>query len=41
MFKYARVEDFICVACGLTESYITDRAKLDAIKKSWARVPQA
>jgi len=41
MFKYARVEDFVCVACGLTESYITDRAKLDAIKNSWARVPQA
>ena len=39
-FKVARVDDFVCTACGLTESYISDRIKLDAIKKSWSRVPQ-
>jgi len=38
MFKHARVDDFVCTACGLTESYITDRTKLAAIKESWARV---
>jgi hypothetical protein len=38
MFKHARLEDYVCAACGLTESYISDRAKLDVIKKSWSRV---
>ena len=38
MLKIAQVDDFVCAACGLTESYITDRAKLDAIKESWSRV---
>ena len=41
MFRHARLEDFICASCGLTESYVVERSKLEAIKKAWARVAPA
>ncbi len=38
ILKYARLEDFVCADCGLVESYIINKAKLDDVKRSWTRV---
>ena len=37
MFKYARLDDFVCTGCGYVESYVIDKAKLDDIRRSWTR----
>ncbi len=35
MFKYARLDDYVCTSCGYVESYIADKAKLEDIKQLW------
>jgi DNA-directed RNA polymerase subunit RPC12/RpoP len=32
------VDDYICTTCGYFETYIEDRAKLDAVAKDWKKV---
>jgi DNA-directed RNA polymerase subunit RPC12/RpoP len=32
------VDDYICTTCGYFETYIEDRAKLDAVAKGWKKV---
>lgn len=34
----AILENYVCVACGYVESYISDPAKLRKIKEKWPRV---
>lgn len=38
LLKYARLEDYVCTGCGLVESYIIDKQKLDDVRRSWSRV---
>jgi len=33
------LDNFVCVDCGYTESYILDRAMLNRIEREWAKVP--
>ncbi len=33
-----QVDDYICTACGYFETYLEDRAKLDAVAKDWKKV---
>lgn len=32
------LDNYACVDCGYVESYIGDRAKLEQVKKKWAKV---
>ncbi len=34
----AALDNFVCVACGLVESYIADRSKLEEITGRWDKV---
>jgi predicted nucleic-acid-binding Zn-ribbon protein len=34
----AALDNYVCAACGLVESYIADPAKLKEVEKRWDRV---
>ncbi len=34
----AALDNYVCVSCGLVESYIADRYKLEDIVKNWDKV---
>lgn len=34
----AAMDNYVCVDCGLVESYVADREKLEEIAKKWAQV---
>ena len=34
----AALDNYVCTACGLVESYIADQAKLEEIAQRWDRV---
>jgi hypothetical protein len=35
---YASLDNYVCLDCGYTESYISDRSALNRIEKQWPRV---
>ena len=37
-YSSAVLDNYVCVACGYVESYITDRAKLEDIATNWPKV---
>lgn len=34
----AALDNYVCVACGLVESYISDKDKLDDVAERWDKV---
>ncbi len=36
-FRTAGLDNYICTACGYTESYVTDAAALERIKDMWEK----
>jgi len=38
LWSYARLENYVCVACGYVESYIRDASKLRKITEKWPKV---
>jgi len=41
LVSMAAMDNYVCVDCGLVESYIEDSAKLKEIAKEWNKVSQA
>ncbi len=37
-FTAARLDNYVCVACGYVESYVADPEKLEKIIECWPRV---
>lgn len=37
---FASLDNYLCLACGYSESYINDRDALIRIEKQWPKVPQ-
>jgi predicted RNA-binding Zn-ribbon protein involved in translation (DUF1610 family) len=38
-FWYSGILDnYVCVDCGYVESYISDRARLEEVRKKWVKV---
>jgi predicted nucleic-acid-binding Zn-ribbon protein len=42
LLSMAALDNYVCVGCGLVESYIADASKLEEVVKSWDKVePEA
>jgi len=38
LLSMAALDNYVCVACGLVESYIAEASKLEEVTKSWDKV---